>query len=232
MYGIVYCALNTVNNKVYIGQTIKSLERRKVIHYWYAKKQLDNSYFHNALRKYKKDNWKWFIITECDNREELNNKEMICIQLFKSIGLAYNLREGGARNLGYKHTKEELKKMSKAQKGNTNALGCKHPHSKKTKQKMSEAGKKKIFTEKHRKNMSIARIGNTNGCGNKGKYMGINKKSSKAVICIETNIKFNSICEAERKTNISHMCISRAANNKQKTAGKYHWQFIKQEAQN
>ena len=29
-YGIIYCALNTINNKRYIGQTIRDLNKRKM----------------------------------------------------------------------------------------------------------------------------------------------------------------------------------------------------------
>ena len=43
---------------------------------------------------------------------------------------------------------------------------------------------------------------------------------------------YDTITEAERKTGIAHICISRTVNNKQKTAGGYHWQSIKQGAQN
>ena len=52
-------------------------------------------------------------------------------------------------------------------------------------------------------------------------------KNSKIVLCIETNEKYLSITEAQRKTNIKHIrdvCIG-----KRKSAGKLHWKFIEEE---
>ena len=37
MYGIIYKATNLVNGKVYIGQTINTLNKRKMEHYQDAK---------------------------------------------------------------------------------------------------------------------------------------------------------------------------------------------------
>ena len=53
-------------------------------------------------------------------------------------------------------------------------------------------------------------------------------KTSKKVLCVETNIIYNSTREAERKTGINHNCICQAAriNGNQKTAGHYHWKYI------
>lgn len=58
-----------------------------------------------------------------------------------------------------------------------------------------------------------------------------NLRLSSAVLCIELNKKYNSIKEASEdlkiyKTSISHCC----ANSKHyKTAGGYHWRYIKEE---
>lgn len=37
IYGVIYCAKNTVNGKCYIGKTISTLSRRKTEHYCAAK---------------------------------------------------------------------------------------------------------------------------------------------------------------------------------------------------
>ena len=57
------------------------------------------------------------------------------------------------------------------------------------------------------------------------KFIGKEKitEPTKAVICIETQIIYNSIAEAEKILNISH--ISLVCSNKQKTAGGYHWAY-------
>ena len=59
---------------------------------------------------------------------------------------------------------------------------------------------------------------------NKFKY-----ENKKKIIQYDLNFnivkKWESICEAARKTNISQSNISRCCNNKQKTAKKYIWKF-------
>lgn len=51
---------------------------------------------------------------------------------------------------------------------------------------------------------------------------------SRKVICIETGEVYNSIHQAEKKTGISHSTISNCCNGKGKTAGGFHWEFIKE----
>ena len=51
MKGIIYKATNTFNGKVYIGQTIAGLPKRKSQHYKDAKSDSDNI-FHVALYQY------------------------------------------------------------------------------------------------------------------------------------------------------------------------------------
>lgn len=46
---IIYKVTNLKNNKVYIGQTQKTLLERKNRHYLDARTKKDNNYFHNAL---------------------------------------------------------------------------------------------------------------------------------------------------------------------------------------
>lgn len=53
-------------------------------------------------------------------------------------------------------------------------------------------------------------------------------KTSKKILCVETQIIYKSLREAERLTGINHSGISQAAqkDGKQKTAGGYHWEYI------
>ena len=53
-------------------------------------------------------------------------------------------------------------------------------------------------------------------------------KTSKKILCVETQIIYKSLREAERLTGISHSGISQAAQEygTQKTAGGYHWQYV------
>lgn len=56
--------------------------------------------------------------------------------------------------------------------------------------------------------------------------MKINAKKRKSVKCIETNVIYNSITEAEKQTGYTH--ISDVCLGTRKTAGGYHWKFVQQ----
>ena len=99
-YGYIYKITNILNNKIYIGKTKNSIERRFNQH---KKSSLTYdssnsiSYLHSAMYKYGVDN---FIIEEIDTADsltELNQKEKYWINEFNSIdkSIGYNLAKGG-----------------------------------------------------------------------------------------------------------------------------------------
>lgn len=51
-------------------------------------------------------------------------------------------------------------------------------------------------------------------------------KTAKSVICIENNMIYQSIMDAERTTNIHSGSISSCCRNRQKTAGGFHWKYL------
>lgn len=108
-FGIIYRALNNDNGKVYIGQTIKTLETRKNVHY---SKYSNCPYFHNALMKYPKEVWNWDVIDYAENREELDEKEKYWIAFYQSNNseYGYNLTEGGQGSQGVIITEEHKRK--------------------------------------------------------------------------------------------------------------------------
>ena len=125
--GIIYKATNQINGKCYIGKTIQKLEERKSDHIKVSKKlkkksecienegSIEGVYFHNALNKYGKENFKWEIIYECDDELVLNVMETMKIIVNHSHyteGKGYNLTWGGDGLRGYKHTEETKKKLS------------------------------------------------------------------------------------------------------------------------
>ena len=52
------------------------------------------------------------------------------------------------------------------------------------------------------------------------------KRTKTRVLCIETNIEYNSAKDAERNTGIDSSSIGRVCNGKRKSAGGYHWKWI------
>ncbi len=94
-YGIIYKVTNSINNKVYIGQTVKNLNERRNSHYYKARHENLNTHFLNALNKYPEEIFIWEEIDEANSREELDSKEIYWINFYNSIEMGYNTRVGG-----------------------------------------------------------------------------------------------------------------------------------------
>lgn len=103
---IVYKITNLVNNKVYIGQTINTFNKRyngagigieRVKKYYEVKGNVRNEHLYNAIIKYGEENFKVEIICQCNTVEELNEREEYYINLYKSTdySLGYNSQQGG-----------------------------------------------------------------------------------------------------------------------------------------
>ena len=96
MYGIIYKVTNQENDKVYIGQTIQTLQERKNKHYYKARQENDyNTHFINALRKYPENSFTWEIIDTANSQEELDKKEKEWIAYYNSVEEGYNTKDGG-----------------------------------------------------------------------------------------------------------------------------------------
>ena len=101
--GYIYKISNTVNNKVYIGQTALSLERRWNLHKWTAENPSYPSYpypLYRAMRKYGINNFKIEIIEEIDNKD-LNEREIYWISYYDSYNKGYNMTLGGDGHYKY-----------------------------------------------------------------------------------------------------------------------------------
>lgn len=92
----IYKITNNINGKIYIGKTVKSIERRFWEHKNNAKKGRKTALY-NAIRKYGEDNFSIEIICNCNTLEELNEKEIYYINKFNSSKskYGYNLTSGG-----------------------------------------------------------------------------------------------------------------------------------------
>lgn len=91
---IIYKCTNKKTGKVYIGQTIKSLESRIVEHIKISKTKA-KSKFHKALLSYGVENFDWSILASANSKEELNTLEIRYINEYDSINFGYNMIEGG-----------------------------------------------------------------------------------------------------------------------------------------
>ena len=107
----IYKITNLINNKIYIGQTVRTIKQRFNEHCGNQ-----NSTISNAIRKYGKENFKVEVINEFNTIDELNFFEEYYISLFNSLAPhGYNINTGGLNFQMHKITKE---KLSKCRTGN------------------------------------------------------------------------------------------------------------------
>lgn len=135
-----------INNKIYIGQTTRSLEERIVAY----KKEIANKKrsrpITSAMKKYGLNNFRFEIIEDnIKNKEILDEKERYYIKFYKSLcsQQGYNVELGG--NSVGKHSEETKRKISEAQKGEKNHMFKKKGYLNPTSKKVIELTTGKIF---------------------------------------------------------------------------------------
>jgi group I intron endonuclease len=114
---IIYKVLNIINDKVYIGKTIKTLDERKKNHLKKIKNGL-KTHFYDAIRKYGEDSFIWSELISCNDINILNEMEIMFIKKYNSFENGYNMTLGGdgGDTISYKSDLE--KKNQGAKLGN------------------------------------------------------------------------------------------------------------------
>lgn len=156
---LIYKITNTVNGKVYIGQTTYPLYHR-----WSAHKQNTShcKYLGAAIVKYGEDKFKIEQIDTAETFDELNEKEVYWIKFYDAQNRekGYNLRSGGDSSL---HSEESKAKMSQTRKGKKQSKELiqkriesrkGYTHSEKTRELIGKANtgkKRRPWTEEEKK---------------------------------------------------------------------------------
>lgn len=97
--GYIYCIVNIINNKKYIGQTINGIENRILSHVKYYKLNKKKiSIIGNAIKHYGPHNFICKVIDYSFNKDELDNKEIYWISFYNTChpDHGYNICIGGA----------------------------------------------------------------------------------------------------------------------------------------
>lgn len=95
-YYTVYIIRNTVNSKVYIGQTCQGVYTRFMQHMKPSVIKQRGSYkLYNAINKYGRDKFYYEILEERIKAEDIDNKEIYYIDKFNSFKVGYNTTLGG-----------------------------------------------------------------------------------------------------------------------------------------
>lgn len=130
----IYKISNKINDKVYIGQTIRPIEDRFKRHINDAINNILNTHFARAIRKYGKENFYIEMIDSAETQDELNLKEQYWIRYFNSVNNGYNetdaLFKCGGNTYASK-SKDEIDKISKKIK--VSKLGGNNPKARRIK---------------------------------------------------------------------------------------------------
>jgi group I intron endonuclease len=141
----VYVHINKINNKIYIGQTCQTLERRAGNNGF----QYQHScHFYNAIQKYGWDNFKHLVLIDNISLEMANIIEEKLIFIYNSMNpkYGYNMIAGGKN----KERRQEV----------TDKIAEKNRHpSDETRKKMSIAAKKRKMTPELKEKLRLSNIG-------------------------------------------------------------------------
>jgi group I intron endonuclease len=151
--GIIYKITNKTNDKVYIGCTTMTLEERYKGHLYRCFNKNYDCKLYNSMRKHGKENFKIDLLEEC-NIESIYEIEKKYIDQYDSYKNGLNSTLGGEGCLGYIHSEEKRKKISK------NLIDSGNTHKNKTYEEIygdlanEEKIKRKVGVSNAHKNMS------------------------------------------------------------------------------
>ena len=173
--GVIYLYVNKINNKKYVGQTMRSIKERHKKHISSTYNSNDTAYnlpLHKSFRKYGIENFQLIIleiVPKESNDKMIRRLNELEIKLIKELDTlaknkkGYNVADGGSSgNTFAGKTDDEMKilkeKMSEAHKGKR--------LSEETKRKLSENNPKywygKHLSEETRRKISEGRKGENN----------------------------------------------------------------------
>lgn len=118
MTGFIYMVTNNITGKRYVGKTSTTVEERWKGHVSEASRNLSNSALHKAINKYGQDAFSLTVLLKNIPVELLNHYERLLIVRMKTRApLGYNLTDGGDGVLGYHHTEQMRRHLSKVNNG-------------------------------------------------------------------------------------------------------------------
>lgn len=164
-FGYIYLIRNTVNGKVYVGQTTTTPAERWVKHLTNRAEKAKKYPLYKALQKYGVEAFAFTVLTTAWDRTTLDLKERILIRAYCAMGSkGYNCRGGGFA--GGRLSPETKAKIGAANRGRVRTpemcaslaarnLGRKHSEESKAKRSAKAIGRKMPprsdeWREKHR----------------------------------------------------------------------------------
>lgn len=206
--GYIYKISNDVNDKIYIGQTSRSIHKRKV-DYWYEVEHYEGTVLdrpiNKAMRKYGMDKFHMKVIEEVDN-DRLDEREIYWIEYYDSYHNGYNATIGGGGRRQINKNPIYLELWNKGLN-------------------LTEIAEKQKC-DRHTVKRHLQLFGITESDFEKRLSESVGRKRSKGVIQLKNNkiiAEYNSMKEASEATGILVSGISSACSGKRLTAGGYEW---------
>lgn len=200
---IIYKITNNINGKVYVGQTVRTLEERRAEHKRHAKIVVGK-----AIRKYGIENFTFVVVEEASSIEELNELEIKWIAHYNCIiPNGYNQCYGGENTVGFNHRNESKKKMS--EKKTQQYQGDGNPFFGKT-----HSDEQKAKWSKERKGRDLSKA-------TQASLESVRRK----VVNLDTGELFDSVREAASNYNLKETHVSRVCRGGRKTTGGFRWQY-------
>jgi group I intron endonuclease len=183
----IYRWTNKINGKTYLGSTANAKKR---LNFYFDKGSLliKNMNIYKALLKYGHDNFSFDIIKYCKPTETIFFEQ----QYLDKYDFEYNILEKANSLLGFKHTKETLKKFKKRK----NFKG--KYHSKETRQYLSNLANNKRIVKQLNNNIKLSKFFEWN-------YINNNNNSN------SNSIRLGNV---NSKANIKSLKITDIYNNK------------------
>lgn len=142
----IYKITNSINDKVYIGQSARGVEQRFHRHIQDAMSERLDTHFARAIRMYGPENFTVEVIDTADTQDELNQKEQYWIRYYDSVKHGYNETDAVYKCGGNTYmSKTELELFSIGDRIRESKLGSKNPHSRKIKCRSELTGEELFF---------------------------------------------------------------------------------------
>lgn len=150
----IYCWLNTVTGKRYVGSAVVLVNRFRQHRRHLSRGVHHNSYLQRVWDKYGAGGLKFIVLEKC-SPEECISREQFWIDFYRSAErqFGYNLCPVAGSHLGYKHSPEARQRQSAALMG--------HPVSAETRAKLAARKRGKKMSQEHREKTRAASTGRT-----------------------------------------------------------------------
>ena len=208
---IVYCHINKINGKRYIGITERHLKERCGVNGVNYKK---STRFYNAIKKYGWDNFDHIILEKNLSRKQASEREQYYINLYNTMDdrYGYNITSGGDDNFYRNPLTEEQKQLV----SETTKKAMNEP---KLRAHMLEVYKSNNWIEKNSKSAKVQ-------WATTDLKLKVQEANGRKVQCLDTGKKYMSIMEASKDTGISRYKISQSCKIENYLADGTNWQFI------